>query len=135
MIQKNILIDNEYSKIEFENGIIITTWKSSFINLTTIKQLVNNRLKATAGKKYPVLLKMKSIKDSTKEARDFLASEEGGKDVLAVAVYVNSVLENMIANFFIYLNKPLVPTKVFKDETKAKEWLANYIEKNESVEK
>lgn len=123
----NVLLDNEYGKIELENGIIIATWKAAFIDLETAQKAVSNRLTVFAGQNYPVLVKIKSIKDSTKEARDFLASEQAGKGIIAGAIHVDSIIENMLATFFIYLNKPVTPTKIFKDETKAKEWLAQFL--------
>jgi hypothetical protein len=82
------------------------------------------------GQKYAVLIKMKSIKGSTKEARDFLASQIGCDGLIAGAILVDSIVENMLATFFIYLNKPRIPTKIFKDESKAKEWLELYVVKN-----
>jgi hypothetical protein len=124
----SILSENEHTKIELENGILIATWKSSFVDLDIAKEAVINRLLVTNGQKYPVLIKIKSVRSSTKEARDFLASEKGCAAVIAGAVYVDSILENMIATFFIFLNKPSVPLKIFKDETKAKEWLQQFVE-------
>ncbi|MFY9310751.1 MAG: hypothetical protein WAQ28_17020 [Bacteroidia bacterium] len=127
MEPKELLLDNEYALIEFENGILILTWKNAHINLAIAKQVVENRLSVSFGNKYPVLVMIKSIKDSTKEARDFLASEKGCEGIAATAIFVESILENMIATLFIYLNKPLVPTKIFKDEAKAKEWLLQFV--------
>jgi hypothetical protein len=79
------------------------------------------------NKKIPTLIKIKAIRESTKDARDFLASKEGCVGLSAGAICVDSILENVIATLFIYLNKPIIPTKVFTDEEKAKEWLANYL--------
>lgn len=125
-----LLLDNEYSKIELSNGILIATWKASFVNLDIAKQVVSRRLSVTSGQNYPILIKIKSIKDSTKEARDFLASEKGSDGIIAGAVIVDSVLGNMLATFFIFLNKPRIPTKIFKDEAKAKEWLEQFVVKD-----
>lgn len=124
-----ILLDNEYFKLELSDSIIFGTWKNSFIDIDIAKKTVSGRLKVTEGKSYPVLIKIKSIRDSTKEARDFLASEKGCEGITAGAILVDSVLANMIAYLFIYLNKPQIPTKVFKDETKAKEWLGQFVNK------
>lgn len=133
-MQKNIqeittLADNQDIKIELENGIIIATYKNSFIDLEIAKKMIHTRLKASAGKNYPVLVKIKSVRDCTKEARDFLA-EKGCEGVIAGAILADSIFENMIANLFIYLNKPLIPTKVFKDKTKAKQWLEQFLSEN-----
>lgn len=127
--RRKLLFENEYSRFELENDIIIATWKSSFVDLKIAQQVVQERL-AAISTTYPVLVKINGIKDSTKEARDFLASEKGGEGFSAVALYVHSTLETIIANLFIFLNKPKVPTKIFKDETKAKEWLKQYIKPN-----
>lgn len=122
-----LLLDNEYSRIELSNGIIIATWKASSINLDIAKNAVSSRLSVTAGQNYPALIKMKSVKESTKEARDFLSSEKGCDGIIAGAIYVDSIIGNMLATFFIYLNKPTIPTKIFKDEGKAIEWLEQFV--------
>lgn len=122
-MEKTILVDNEYGTIELEDGILIANWKISFIDIDTAQKAVKLRLKALGGANYPYLSKISSIKGTTKEARDFLASKKASEGVIVVAILVNSILENMIASLFLYLNKPIVPTKIFKDEAKAKEWL------------
>lgn len=121
-----LLFDNKNIKIELSNGIMIATWKASFINLDIAQNVVSSRLSVSAGQNYPVLVKIKSIKGSTKEARDFLSSKKGCDGLNACAIMIDSALANMLATFFIYLSKPLLPTKIFKDEAKAKEWLTQF---------
>lgn len=101
----NTILDIDCSKIELENEILIATWKNTFINLTIAKNAVIRRLEVTSGQKYPVLLKIKSIKNTTKEARDFLASEKGCEEIIAAAILINSFLGSMIANFWMKINK------------------------------
>ena len=125
--EKILLLDNEYGKYELENGIMIVSWKKSFIDLATAKNTVNSRIAAAAGQKYTFLLKIKSIRDSTKEARVFLASEKACAGMIAGAIFVDSALEHMLANFFIYMSNPVIPTRIFKDEAKAKEWLMQFV--------
>ena len=121
------LLDNEFIKIELENEILVGEWKDSFIDLAVAEKAVNSRLHVLKEKKYPFLVQIKSIKNSTKEARDFLASEKGCEGLIAGAILVDSVFENMIASLFIFLNRPLIPTRVFNDETKAREWLKQFV--------
>lgn len=135
LIKKNttVLSNNEYGHLVLEDGIIIATWKASFIDLETAKNAIEDRINVTEGKAYPALVYLGAIKDSTKEARDYLASEPACKGLLAVAICVNSSLENMLGNLFIYMNKPKVPTRVFKDKVKAKKWLSKFAEENQSA--
>ena len=119
------LLDNEYQKLDLENSIIIATWKINVIDLTVAKKTHINIQNAASGKKYPLLIKMSLIQESTTEARNFLASDDKG--ATAVALYVDSVLGSFISSFFIMVNKPKIPYKIFNDETKAKKWLEQFI--------
>lgn len=125
---KTILLENNEVTIELEDGIINALWKSSDIDLIVAQQAVKYRLECTNYKLYPMLSNIKSIENITKEARDFLASEKGCEGIIAAAILINSVLGSMIGNFWIRINKPLRPTKLFTDEDEAKKWLANYVQ-------
>jgi hypothetical protein len=45
----------------------------------------------------------------------------------AVALLVDSPLSRVIGNFFMGLNKPLVPTRLFATEREARDWLRTFI--------
>lgn len=124
------LLENEYHKLELENGIVIATWKANLIDLPIAKKMLAGRKDATNGQKYPFLIKMRSLRECTKEAREYYAAEGMGKDYVAGAVHVESIIESFIANFFIQVNKPLANFKIFNDEAKAKKWLEQFVEKN-----
>jgi hypothetical protein len=124
---RKILVDNENVLAELDNGILIGIWKASFVDLLVAEKIVNERVRTLEGKKHPTLIKIKSLKTITKEARDFLGSPKGYEGVVAFAIQVDSPVKNMIASMFLFLNPPLVPTKIFKDEDKAKEWLKQYV--------
>lgn len=124
------LLDNEYHKIDLENGIIVATWKINLIDITAAKEASTSRQKLTSGKKYPLLVKMNSIKESTVEARDFLAADNNTKDIAAMALLVDSILGAYNSSFFVAVNKPKVPYKIFNDESKAKEWLEQFVVNN-----
>ncbi len=120
---KTLLFENDEIKFELEDGILIATWKAVFLDKALVKKIINHRLEVLKGKSYPFLSNIKSIKNSTKEARDFLASKEGCQGALSVAILINSQVSKMIANFFIGYSKPFIPTRMFTDEAEAKKWL------------
>lgn len=47
--------------------------------------------------------------------------------VSAVAIVVGSPLSRMMGNFFINVNKPKAPTRLFDDEAAALAWLKEYV--------
>lgn len=126
---KETLLDNDCLKIELENFILIGTFKSEFVDINIAHETTNYRLEIQKDKSYPLLSNIKAVKNSTKSARDFLASEEGCKAVVAAAVLIDSPISSMIGNFFIRVSKPLRPTKIFTNEKEAKKWLSQFVKK------
>jgi hypothetical protein len=124
---KNILFENQTITYELEGGILTGTFRSEFYDLEEMRQLVQYRLNAIGGKAYPTIANIISIKKLTKETRDFLASEEGCEGIAALAILINSSIGSMIGNFWIKINKPLRPTKLFTEEGEAKKWLKQYV--------
>ncbi len=123
---KNLILDNELVSIEIENNIIFTTLKVNSVDLDIAKKAVDYRLNVVKDKRYLLVSDIRIVKNSTKQARDFLASEAGCEGVIAAAVIIDSSVGSMIGNFFISISKPLVPTKIFTNENDAKKWLAQY---------
>lgn len=60
------------------------------------------------------------------EFRKHNASKEVLQHCSAVGVVVSSLSQILIVNFFIKFNKPASPTRFFKSEEKALEWLKNF---------
>ncbi|MES2590784.1 MAG: hypothetical protein V4608_02780 [Bacteroidota bacterium] len=123
---KRLCVETEYAKIYFDNGIMVAEWKGTLIDMTTAKAVINSRMLFSDGASFPVLIKINSIIDSTKEARDYLASKEACIGMLAGAIVVDSIFESMLANLFIGRSKPVIPTKIFNAENKAKKWLEQF---------
>ena len=71
---------------------------------------------------YPIIVDTTNIKSITKEARDHFSMRGRSSKVYAIAIIRNSTIGNMVANFFIGLNKPIVPTKLFSSEEEAVLW-------------
>ncbi len=78
---------------------------------------------------YPLLIDTTEIKSITKEARDYFSMKGRTSKVVAFAIIIKSPLSKIIANFFMGLNKPRVPLKIFNDIDKAEEWCITFITK------
>ncbi|MES2396741.1 MAG: hypothetical protein V4549_12090 [Bacteroidota bacterium] len=112
---------------KIKDGCVIGTFHSDFMDLSIAQKVTEYRLKLQKGKAYPLLSNVKTIKNSTKSARDFMASEEGCKGVVVAAVLIDSPVGSIIINFFIRVSKPLRPTKIFTNEEEAKKWLSQFV--------
>lgn len=57
------------------------------------------------------------------DTRRFLSSKEGLKHRIAIAFVLQSMAQQIVASFFLKINKPEIPTKFFNHQTDAEEWL------------
>jgi len=71
---------------------------------------------------FPIIIDTRQIKSITKEARDFFSMRGRESRVYGFAILVGSPLSKIIGNFFMGLNKPRVPVKLFTHEDKAISW-------------
>ncbi len=94
--------------------------------LETAKENIDaqERVRDALGKEMTrVCVDMRQTVRITREARDYYASERTAAIQRATALLVSSPLSATIANFFMGLNKPLSPTRIFTKEDDAIAWL------------
>jgi hypothetical protein len=79
------------------------------------------------GSKFPLLIDSRNIRSISKEARDFFAIRERESFVNSFAIIIQSPISKVIGNFFIGLNKPTVPVRLFNNEESAVKWLKEFL--------
>lgn len=120
-------LENPYVTMWIDENMICARYaKNLHMTLEIAKSCVGARLFFSKGKSYALLIDMKGIKSVTPEARKYMASV-GALMVKAGALITGSPLNRMIGNIFLAFDKPPVPTKLFTDEQKARQWLQQYL--------
>ncbi len=76
--------------------------------------------------KIRVLIDMTSVTEISKEARDYFANERTASIQRATALLIGSPVSRVIGNFFMGLNKPISPTRLFTDPHKSIRWLHTF---------
>ncbi len=85
------------------------------------------RLNKTRGiDRVRTLVDIRRIRAVTREARALYASEESAQTLSVVALVIGSSTSRVLANFFMALNKPKTPTRVFTDTEAAVAWLGEH---------
>ena len=77
-------------------------------------------------KKTRVLIDMTTVTEISKDARDYFANERTASIQRATALLIGSPVSRVIGNFFMGLNKPISPTRLFTDPQKAIRWLHTF---------
>jgi len=110
-----------------QDGICYTRVKpAAVIGLADAIENSEVVLKVSGGVVYPMLVDLRMINSITKEARDHFSMRGRKPGVNSIAMLVKSPVSSIIGNFFLGLNKPVVPTHLFTSEPKALKWLEQY---------
>lgn len=122
--------DTEYVYFEIKDNILFATYKKGLkVNLAIAREIVRARLAFTQGRKYPVIVFDAGVISMSKEARDYLKSPEGNKDLLAGAIIQNTPVAMAISNFFLFVSMPNIPAKTFTNVEAALRWLSKFNKK------
>ena len=81
--------------------------------------------------KFPIIVDARHAKALSKEARDHFSLNTRASRTTAFAIIVDSPVSRIIANFFMGLNNPAVPVKLFKSEDAAISWCKKLEEKSD----
>ena len=74
----------------------------------------------------PVLVDIRSGQSIDREIRDYYSSKDGLLVIKALALLVESKMTQLMANIFININQPSVPTRLFSSEDAAVAWLRKF---------
>jgi hypothetical protein len=83
-----------------------------------------------ARRRRPVLVDLRRLKTMDRGARTYYAGADTARVQLAAALLLGSPLTRVIGNFFMGLNKPLIPTRLFTSEPLAMAWLRSFVERS-----
>ncbi len=74
----------------------------------------------------PFLMDIRNARALSRQARSYYASAEVAEVFSATALIVSSPVSRAIGNFFLGLNKPSMPTRLFGSEAEALGWLRTF---------
>jgi hypothetical protein len=80
-----------------------------------------------AAKPRPILVDIRKARSVSREARAYYAGYASAEIYSAAGFIVESPLSRALGNFFLGLNKPMYPTRLFTSEEEALAWLRQYL--------
>jgi hypothetical protein len=117
--------DLQHTIVEYrKDGIVSVLCKTGCtVTIADIYAMAKFISHIGVANKYKILIEPEQNSSIDNKARVLLASEEGSLFVLKIAILCKFIMNEMVSNFFIRVDNPVIPTKIFKDKTKAIEWL------------
>lgn len=119
--------ENEFARFWVQNGILFFEYKPNIvINLEAAKIIVADRILMQNEKSYPILCDIRGILYIDKAARDYFA-QSCSVLIKAVSLVGQQSVSLVLTSFYLRINKPSIPTKIFKDKSAALAFLQDYI--------
>jgi hypothetical protein len=121
-------IETDYSvlwKEDLYTDIVFATFSPQLnITIDTAQDLVKRRVEFAHNQPHYVVIDVTNIKSTTKDAREYMSSPEGGlKNVMAGTFISNNVVTTVIVNIYLKLTNPPIPSKFFTNKEDAVAWL------------
>jgi hypothetical protein len=111
-----------------EDGIACTkVKKGSEVTVEYARENSNAVNTLLKEKKRPLLIDSRGIKSMTRDARNQFSTKGRETQTLAFGIVIGSQVSKVIGNFFMGINKPAVPTRLFDNEEGAIQWLKQFL--------
>ena len=123
----NITTDSYFIRYRKDGIMHFHIIKADLIDLFRYKEIIEEIGRMLNYKKVPFLVSSEPFEIIGDEIRDFISSKEGAPYSIADAIISDNEGVNLLANFYIRINKPFRPTKFFKKEEEAILWLTEFI--------
>lgn len=111
-----------------EDGIIHLHFKFvGGMELDSYNEIIAAVNDAIGNKKVPFLISVDPFELPATEVRELIATKNGAPHSLADAILSDGLGLDLLASSYIRNKKPERPTRIFKDEKEAIEWLKGFI--------
>lgn len=107
-----------------DDGIIHVFYKEhTELDVKLQLEMLDVYIQLCGNKQYPFIFEAEEYITVTKEARDNALSLEDQSPLSMSAILVKNLAHKLIADFYLKINKPRRPYKVFKDFQEGINWL------------
>jgi hypothetical protein len=93
------------------------------LNVADVKEIVQAIMLVSDMRMLPQLIIAGPLSGPDLDSMRFLATEESSPTAIAEAYVISSLSQKILAKFYLSINKPARPTKMFSHEAEAVEWL------------
>ncbi len=125
---KDSHVINDKIELWIEDGILFAVLqeKLKILTLENAKEIVADRLKVSNGISRPFIIDLSKLAKVDLEARKYMATGDAVKLLNATAILVKNQLTKLMANIYIRINRPEIPTRFFENKEEAILWLEKF---------
>jgi len=119
-------LDEACIKLYENNLITIHYLNQCDVDVDVVKKVSNKIREAIGQEKYRVVVLADSGVNFTKEGREYSVLEDQTSTKVAWAAVTNNLGHIIMVNFFLKINKPTIPFRLFKHIDEAVAWVEKY---------
>ena len=113
------------------NGILhCDIFADSEIDLNVCEEIYESALDLTKGVPHPILFTFKEYVIPDEATRKFMVECKRLSISKADALVIKSLPQKIIANFYLKMNNPPIPSQFFSSENEAVKLLLNFVDKD-----
>lgn len=121
------MIELKQGKLHMHSdGILQIDSAELTFTIADIDEIIEQKQKLQPGKKSILLVIPHPFANIEKEAREYMASSACEQHFKAKAFVLRSLSQRILANFYIKINRPSVPTRFFSNKVEAISWLKSF---------
>lgn len=125
--RNTISFENQYMKLWINDSILYCLYTPYLsITLDIAQTCVQDRIKFTEGKTYPMFSDIRKIKYIDRPSRIHFSKESSLSNISAESLLIGSQSEKLLYNLYIKINNPQIPTEQFSSEIEAIKWLQQF---------
>jgi hypothetical protein len=120
------VVEDENIKIWIKGKVMCGEYKVADVTRDKAQAMIATRLKVCNGTPFPFFADVTRVKSIDREAREEFSKGDGIAMMPACALLIKSPVNQILGNFFMFVNKPLIPTRLFTSQQDAFEWLEKF---------
>lgn len=111
-------------RVEVEPQLCVCSWESgAHVTAQDAEEALAAEVAALAGRRMPLLARLNGVASMDRDARRVFGSASPDSGITALALLATSPVQRVVANFFLTINPPAIPARMFTDEPSARRWL------------
>ena len=135
-VQDCIIRTNVFDVWKLKDNLLFLRPKDNYVIDEDDMKALNEAIGSTFGKtKFFNIVEFGAYNNVTQEARRYAATEESNQYTLADAYIIKSLALKIMGNFYLKVDRPPVPTRLFKDFESALEWLESIEKRSQTLVK
>ena len=110
-----------------KDGILRVQFPQVFNLTLEVMELVHRKRLELMATPCPLLIYADTVASAEYEAQQFASREDVAELITVMGIIVRSVFTRAMSEIFMRFHRPPYPTRIFKDEQPALEWLTQFL--------